>query len=139
MIPLGERHFQNTLDELVEHSHRERNHQGLNNELIDGQPSQSTLAGFAVVSDSAGCSTTTTGARPDAPTVASVDLRDISGQRARARDTSWQSGSTPTSRWASETTTHEQREEPGFRIRLRLEPTADMSEAYMREQSTIAL
>jgi len=36
VIPLGERHFRRTLAEFVVHYHRERNHQGLGNELIDG-------------------------------------------------------------------------------------------------------
>jgi putative transposase len=36
MIPLGERHFRKAMHEFVEHYHRERNHQGLDNELIDG-------------------------------------------------------------------------------------------------------
>jgi putative transposase len=43
LIPLGERHFQRALAEFVVHYHRERNHQGLGNELIDGdgcQPSR---------------------------------------------------------------------------------------------------
>jgi transposase InsO family protein len=35
MIPLGERHFRRALAEFVAHYHRERNHQGLHNELID--------------------------------------------------------------------------------------------------------
>jgi putative transposase len=39
MIPLGERHFRKAMHEFVEHYHRERNHQRLDNELIDGQPS----------------------------------------------------------------------------------------------------
>jgi transposase InsO family protein len=34
MIPLGERHFRRALTEFVDHYHRERNHQGLDNELI---------------------------------------------------------------------------------------------------------
>lgn len=38
VIPLGERHFRTAMHEFVEHYHRERNHQGLDNE-IDGQPS----------------------------------------------------------------------------------------------------
>jgi transposase InsO family protein len=38
MIPLGERHFRHALKEFVEHYHRERNHQGLNNRLIAGTP-----------------------------------------------------------------------------------------------------
>jgi transposase InsO family protein len=35
VIPLGERHFRRTLTEFVVHYHRERNHQGLGNNLID--------------------------------------------------------------------------------------------------------
>jgi putative transposase len=38
MIPLGERHFRHALMEVVEHYHRERNHQGLDNRLIAGTP-----------------------------------------------------------------------------------------------------
>ena len=34
MIPLGERHFRRAVAEFVEHYHRERNHQGLENALI---------------------------------------------------------------------------------------------------------
>ena len=36
VIPLGERHVRRTLAEFVVHDHRERNYQGLGNELIDG-------------------------------------------------------------------------------------------------------
>jgi putative transposase len=36
MIPFGECHLRRALAEFVEHYHRERNHQGLGNELIDG-------------------------------------------------------------------------------------------------------
>ena len=36
VIPVGERHLRRTIAEYVEHYHRERNHQGLANELIDG-------------------------------------------------------------------------------------------------------
>jgi hypothetical protein len=36
IIPLGERHFRRAVHEFVEHYHRERNHQGLSNELIEG-------------------------------------------------------------------------------------------------------
>lgn len=35
VIPLGERHFQRTLAEFAAHDHGERNHQGLDNALID--------------------------------------------------------------------------------------------------------
>ena len=38
MIPLGARHFRHALTEFVEHYHRERNHQGLDNRLIAGTP-----------------------------------------------------------------------------------------------------
>jgi transposase InsO family protein len=36
VIPFGERHLRRTMAEYVEHYHRERNHQGLENELIEG-------------------------------------------------------------------------------------------------------
>src|SRR5712691_780370 len=36
VIPFGERHLRRTIAEHVEHYHRERNHQGLANELIEG-------------------------------------------------------------------------------------------------------
>jgi transposase InsO family protein len=36
LIPLGERHLRRALAEFLVHYHRERNHQGLGNELIDG-------------------------------------------------------------------------------------------------------
>ena len=35
VIPFGERHLRQTITEYVEHYHRERNHQGLANELIE--------------------------------------------------------------------------------------------------------
>ena len=38
IIPIGERHFQHVITEFVEHYHRERNHQGLDNRLIAGTP-----------------------------------------------------------------------------------------------------
>ena len=34
VIPLGEEHLRRTIAEFVVHHHRERNHQGLSNELI---------------------------------------------------------------------------------------------------------
>ena len=36
VIPFGDRHLRRTIAEYVEHYHRERNHQGLANELIEG-------------------------------------------------------------------------------------------------------
>jgi transposase InsO family protein len=39
VIPFGERQFRRAITEFVEHYHRERNHQGLGNELIDGASS----------------------------------------------------------------------------------------------------
>jgi transposase InsO family protein len=36
MIPLGEHHLRSAVEEFVAHYHRERNHQGLQNRLIDG-------------------------------------------------------------------------------------------------------
>ena len=36
VIPLGERHFRRAITEFVEHYHLERNHQGLDNRLIEG-------------------------------------------------------------------------------------------------------
>ena len=38
LIPLGEQHFRRTVTEFVAHYHRERNHQGLGNGLIEGVP-----------------------------------------------------------------------------------------------------
>ena len=38
MIPLGERHLRRAVREYAEHYHRERNHQGLGNRLIDPNP-----------------------------------------------------------------------------------------------------
>jgi transposase InsO family protein len=35
VIPLGERHLRRVVSEYVEHYHRERNHQGIGNRLID--------------------------------------------------------------------------------------------------------
>ena len=35
IIPLGERHLRKAVKEFTEHYHIERNHQGLNNELIE--------------------------------------------------------------------------------------------------------
>ena len=38
VIPFGERHLRRMMVEYVEHYHRERNHQGIENSLIEGAP-----------------------------------------------------------------------------------------------------
>jgi putative transposase len=38
VIPLGDRHLRRTIAEYIEHYHRERNHQGIENTLIAGAP-----------------------------------------------------------------------------------------------------
>ena len=43
VIPFGERHLRRMITEFIEHYHRERNHQGLGNELIDGAPPVNAL------------------------------------------------------------------------------------------------
>ncbi|MGE3110146.1 MAG: hypothetical protein AB7O77_17550 [Phycisphaerales bacterium] len=39
-IPIGERHLRRAIESYIEHYHLERNHQGLGNRLIDGEPSK---------------------------------------------------------------------------------------------------
>ena len=43
VIPFGERHLRRTIAEYVEHYHRERNHQGIENALIAGAPATSIV------------------------------------------------------------------------------------------------
>jgi hypothetical protein len=38
LIPFGARHQHRTRAEFIEHDHRERNHQGLGYERVDGAP-----------------------------------------------------------------------------------------------------
>jgi hypothetical protein len=38
IIPIGERHFRRAVTEFGAHYHRERNHQGLENALIESAP-----------------------------------------------------------------------------------------------------
>jgi transposase InsO family protein len=45
IIPLGERHIREAVKEYTEHYHFERNHQGLNNELIEKPSDESRLGG----------------------------------------------------------------------------------------------
>jgi hypothetical protein len=42
MIPVGERHVRRAMAEYVAHYHHERNHQGLQNALVDVSPHQPT-------------------------------------------------------------------------------------------------
>jgi hypothetical protein len=66
VIVFGERHRRRTIAEFVEHYHGERNHQGLENELIEGHPRRGVLAAFAGGSVSAGSSIITRARRDDA-------------------------------------------------------------------------
>ena len=43
LVPLGDRHFRLVIAEHLEHYHRERNHQGLDNELIAGAAAMRTI------------------------------------------------------------------------------------------------
>ncbi len=45
VIPFGERHLRRTIAEFVAHYHCERNHQGLENELIEGAPAVAAPGG----------------------------------------------------------------------------------------------
>ena len=45
VVPLGERHLRHVISEFVEHYHRERNHQGLENLLIDVAPQPANMNG----------------------------------------------------------------------------------------------
>jgi putative transposase len=44
-VPLGERHLQHVISEFVDHYHRQRNHPGLENLLIDGAPQPANTNG----------------------------------------------------------------------------------------------
>jgi transposase InsO family protein len=44
IIPIGERHFRRAIAEFVEHYHRERSHQGLDNQLIARTPVLDTVS-----------------------------------------------------------------------------------------------
>ena len=48
IIPLGERHLRNTVAEYIEHYHAERNHQGLDNQLILKPPDDTPKIGDVV-------------------------------------------------------------------------------------------
>ena len=48
MVPLGEGHLRQAVSAYMAHYHRERNHQGLDNALIDGEQSDMAGAGHIV-------------------------------------------------------------------------------------------
>jgi transposase InsO family protein len=48
MVPLGEGHLRQAISEYMAHYHRERNHQGLENALIDGDQSDMAGAGRVI-------------------------------------------------------------------------------------------
>ena len=64
LIPIGERHFRRSIRAYVAHYHRERNHQGIANELIARQRSARSVP-FVGVRASAGCSTITIARRDE--------------------------------------------------------------------------
>ena len=65
MVPLGEGHLRQAISEYMAHYHRERNHQGLGNALIDGEQQDVAGAGRIVRRDgSADCSVSITGRPP---------------------------------------------------------------------------
>jgi hypothetical protein len=66
MIPIGEGHFRRAVTEFVDHYHRERNHQGIQNQLIAGAPPVRS-AGRVKRQARLGGLPTTTGAPPDCP------------------------------------------------------------------------
>ena len=61
VVPLGERRLRATLDAFATHYHRERNHRGLANGLIDPPPAQPTTGAVRRCSRVGGFSATTTG------------------------------------------------------------------------------
>jgi transposase InsO family protein len=48
IVPLGEGHLRHAISEYMAHYHRERNHQGLGNALIDGEQQDVAGAGRIV-------------------------------------------------------------------------------------------
>jgi hypothetical protein len=66
-IPFGKRHLRRTITEYVEHYHQERNHQGLENELVEAAPAVDPVGRFAGVSGSADFSIITVAPREQTP------------------------------------------------------------------------
>jgi transposase InsO family protein len=54
IIPLGERHLREAVKEYTEHYHFERNHQGLDNELIEKLSDEPTMGGAVECQDRLG-------------------------------------------------------------------------------------
>ena len=79
LIPFGERHFRRAVAEFVAHYHRERNHQGLGNELIELPPEQERVGRIRRRHDSVGCSTTTPEQRDRIRFSDSAQARDTTG------------------------------------------------------------
>jgi len=59
LIPFGERHHRRAVAEFVAHYHRERNHQGLDNELIESEPAEGRVGRVRRHQASVGCSVST--------------------------------------------------------------------------------
>ena len=80
LILLGERHLRRALTEFMAHYHRERNHQGLGNELIDSVGDQQSGGRSAGVSALVAFSTTTIVRRSAiGAQIPSAELLDITG------------------------------------------------------------
>ena len=84
MVPLGEGHLRRLVYEYIEHDHRERNHQGLDNQLLQRPPpprrpdAGRSAAGYA--SEDYSVSTISTIERPHE---GSTDKRTLRGRFAR--------------------------------------------------------
>jgi Integrase core domain/HTH-like domain len=76
LIPFGEEHFRRAVAEFVTHYHRERNHQGLGNELIELPPGQERVGRIRRRSRLGGCSTTTPALRDRIQFSVSAQARD---------------------------------------------------------------
>ena len=74
LILFGERHLRHVLPEYLEHYHRERNHQGLGNGLIDATPPGSGL-GKVLCDERLGGLLRTTAALPDRPPAAGRQVK----------------------------------------------------------------
>ena len=85
VIPFGERHLRRTIAEYVEHYHRERNHQGLDERTDRGRArDRRASVGFVGVRGSAGCSIITVARRDDDARIdstARLNEWDITGMR----------------------------------------------------------